>query len=805
MPQPAFPHARRALRRTLPATLLCAALLAVPAVAQPSVTAEIRAYTLPAGALSQVLSEFAARAGVVLSFDAAVLRGRQSPGLQGRYAVDVGFAALLAGSGYQAVRTAEGNYVLRAVPAGALLLGPLRVQGAAVDSTTEGTGSYAAQSAAVASKLPLSLRHTPQSVSVITRQRLDDQNLNSVYEAMKFTTGMTVTPYGSEIGNISARGYDLDSIRIDGVAIRSGFGAWSTGLFDLAFFDRIEVLRGPSGLLQGSGEPGGAVNLSRKRAPHEFAVSGSFSAGSWDRYRAEADVGGPLSAGGGVRGRLVYVQEDKQSFVDYVESEKSAVYGTLEFDLGERSTLSLGGTYQDSQSLPYLTVAYYPDFTLPDISRSTFLGADWQYKDDIAASYFAEFDHRLANGGQAKLTARYTKREMDQQNMAWTIGDVDPATGLVRLQGVASGATQRDLNVDAFVSTPITAFGRSHDLVFGADYRRGQHALEYGRNNPFTFVDVFDPDPHMPVPDFYASGTGGANSITSQYGVYSQARLQLTDPFSAIVGARVSWWEIDNRLNPASSYSVHGEFTPYLGVVYDLDANWSVYASYSSIFQPQTAVDRSGDALEPRDGNQLELGLKGEFYDGRLNAYAAVYRIEDENRAMTDPSDQLFSIAAGKVRAEGFETEINGELLPGWELTAGYAYTETEFLDGQQGARDLRGKTFNAATPRNSFNLWSKYTIQEGALSDFSIAAGLKTISSFYNQNYVLGWHRLKAEQGGYTLLSAQLGYRFNEHYTVTLSGNNLTDKRYLERSTPGWGSIFGEPRNYTLTLRGSF
>jgi outer membrane receptor for ferric coprogen and ferric-rhodotorulic acid len=760
-------------------------------------------YRIAPGPLDAALTRFASLTGVTLTYDPALTRGRNTDGLDGSYTVDAGFAALLAGTGLERTPQADGSYSLRRVPREAALLKAVKVQASELDTGTEGIGSYTARAATIASKLPLSLRETPQSVSVVTRQRLDDQNLNSLYDAMKQVTGITVTPYGSDIGNIAARGYDLDTVRIDGSAMGSGFGAWTTGLFDLAFFDSIEVMRGPSGLFQGSGEPGGAVSLARKRAQDRFAVGGAVSAGSWDRYRGEIDIGGPLADG--IRGRLVYVAEDKQSFVDYVDSDKSAVYGTLEFDLAERTTLSIGATYQDSSANPYLTIAHYPDFSVPDISRSTYLGATWQYKDDEAASYFAELDHRLAGGGQAKVTARYTKRDTDQKNMAWSTGNVDPATGLVQTDGIASGALQRDLSLDAFLAMPVVFAGRSHDVVMGADYRCGQHQLRYGMPYPSTVVDIFNPDPHFPEPNFYAGGIGRSNNITTQYGVYGQARVRLADDLSVIGGTRFSWWEVDNRFDAAAGYTVHGEFTPYLAVVYDLDDHWSAYASYSTIFKPQTVVDRNGDALKPREGEQLEIGVKGEFYDGRLNMHAAVYRIEDENRSMTDPSDQLFSIAAGKVRAEGFEAEISGELLPGWELIAGYTYTTTEFLDGQQGARDLRGKTFNAATPRNSFNLWSKYQFQGGALRDLSLAAGIKTISAFYNQNYVLGWHPLKAEQGGYTLLSAQVGYRFNPNLSLTLNGNNLTDKRYLERSTPGWGSIFGEPRNYTVTLRGQF
>ena len=265
-----------------------------------------------------------------------------------------------------------------------------------------------------------------------------------------------------------------------------------------------------------------------------------------------------------------------------------------------------------------------------------------------------------------------------------------------------------------------------------------------------------------------------------------------------IVGGRVSWFDTKTVTLTTGAISgaskANAEVTPYAGIVADLNGTLSAYVSFAEIFQPQSQSDAQGNLLAPRTGRQYEAGLKGSWLDGKLNAHAAVFDIKDQNRAVTDPAAPLFSIAAGKVRSWGFETEITGEIMPNWQINAGYAYTRSEYVIATSA---LEGLSFRPTTPRHSANLWTRYTIDKGLLDGVSLGAGLKSVSKFHNLS---GTTRFEA--AGYTIVNVQTGYRFSPHAEVTLSVNNLFDKEYYHWvNTALNGNRFGEPRSFRLTF----
>lgn len=800
------------------ALALALALAATTAAAQSDAP---RRYDLPAQPLNATLARIAGESGARVSVDAELARGVTAAAVQGEFTPEQALRQALSGTALELARTGSGGLTLRRAAAGATAPAPAPVSERPADTVrlrevtvtaeadrsgaTEGTGLYTAARTGVAAPLGLSARETPQSVSVLTRQRLDDQGITTLSEAMQQTTGMVVTPFGTGNGNVAARGYTLDNIQVDGASIPAGQGAWTTSLFDLAFYDRVEVLRGPAGLTQGSGDPGGAINLVRKRAQPQFAASALVSAGSWDRYRTEFDVGGPLGGDGRLRGRLVAVHSDEHSFVDLVNSRKSGLYGTVELDLAPATTLSLAATRQNFEARPYLTLAHYTDGSLPDVPRSTYVGTRWQNKQDQLGTYLAELEHRLDGGGRVLVSARATEREGTAKNMAWSEGRIDRATGRFTSSSIAYGYAQRDLNLDAQLNTPFALAGRTHELAVGINHRKARNALHNSLRSPSTVFDIGAIDVDLPEPDLYANGRSDRSSRTTESGLYTQVRMHVAEPTRVLLGARLSRWEYDDLVTPSGSYRIASQLTPYLGLVQELTHEWSAYASLTGIFQPQSTRDRSGQVLKPREGEQFEVGLKGELLDKRLNAHLALFRIQDENRAMTDPNDALFSIAAGKVRSEGLEAELGGQLLPQWNLVAGYAYTRSKFLENISGANNLAGRDFNGAFPRHKFSLWTHYAFAQGALRGFSLGGGARYSSATYNDNYAKGWDSVKFEQGGYTLLSAQVGYQLHPQWKLTLAVNNLADKRYVERIGLAWGTVFGEPRNAVLSLRGSF
>ena len=782
--------------------------------------AERRPYRIAPGPLDEALAGFAAAAGVGITVPPELVRGRSAPGLQGDYTVGEGFARLLDGSGLQAAGGEAGVYVLRRLPAPLTTFSPVTVTASnGRDATSEGTGSYAARAATIG-KMAQSLREIPQSVTVVTRQRIEDQNLDTLDRALAQTTGITVHAMNAHESSVSSRGFDIDTLQYDGVATikRDAINGSPLVTPDLALFDRVEVLRGPAGLLQGAGQPGAAVNLVRKRPTDEFHAYGTATLGSWNTRRAEADLTGPLNPQRTLRGRLIAVHDERDSYIDEVDSRKELASGMLEFDLTPRTVLGLGGTVQNLESTPYyIGMPFLSDGRPAGLPRSTYLGASWNHAVQKERSGFLSLEHRFDSEWRVKLTGNYTEGDgRNKYAYALAPSGIDPADPSVYFNGFANETEVRQANFDVYATGPFALFGRRHEVVLGASANQDTYDTTWGDMLwPWNTVSGdpyhWDPD-SIPEPPGTSAATTG-RTVTRQHGAYATLRLSLADPLTLILGARVSTWKARNSLrNNATGvrtgtgrYQVNDEITPYGGIVLDLGEHYSAYASYTSIFQPQNATDRSGQLLDPVIGSNYELGVKGEFYDGALNASAAVFRIDQKNRAQSDfdgPSPCPYtgslycSVAAGKVRSQGFEAEVSGNLTANWQLYAGYTYNTTKY------ERDPtnEGRVFNTLTPRHLLRLWTQYRLP-GALQRWSVGAGVNLQSSFYSDN---GTVRL--EQGGYALASLRVGYDLSRRVSLALNVDNLFDRTYWSKlDGVATNNYYGPSRSAMLTVRARY
>ena len=770
--------------------LLPGALLPLIAHAEQQTQQSAQHFDVPAGDLGRALSHFAADSGVVIYFDASLTEGKQTRGLSGDYSVEGGLRALLSGSGLSLLKEPDGSYRLEERPADMELsvveVSAERYRGVA----TEGTDSYTSNRVTIG-KHEQSLRDIPQSVSVITRERMDDQGMTSLIDAMEHTTGIHTTHFGGDTATFSSRGYQMGTLLLDGSPVSGGIGYTDSSAFDTALFDRIEVLRGPTGILQGAGEPSGTINMVRKRAQREFGFGTSLTVGSWDTYRGVIDTTGALNSDGSVRGRFVAVYDDRGSFIDHVERQKSVGYGTLEIDVTESTTVSLGAIYQTGKSTPFLGLPAYEDGNLLDVSRSTFLGSTWDEKDESMERYFIEVEHAMESGASFVLKANSLHRDTDTVQSSASTSFVDPATGTVEVWPWRHRSVIDDRSIEAIFSTPFALWGGESRVTLGASYQRGENKHPWSGGERF-YKSVFDPDNDSEEMGFAL--THREPTVDKQTGLYAQTSLEMSERTTLLLGGRLSWWKTTPGGSPEDEFKVSDEFTPYAGVIYDITPDVSTYASYTNIFQPQSDLSATGDVLEPRTGNQIELGLKGAHFDGGLNWHAAIFRIDDENRSINDPEVPGASISAGKARSQGFEAEISGTVLPRWDISAGYAYTDTELVRDP----DNEGLAFSPETPEHSFNLWSRYRFSDMPNEGWRIGAGIKTVSGTHARSSDVVW-----EQGGYTLLSAQVGYRVNENLDISVNGNNLTDKRYYSRiSGSARNNYYGDPRNVMLTMR---
>ncbi|MHB9879042.1 TonB-dependent siderophore receptor [Pacificimonas sp. ICDLI1SI03] len=668
-------------------------------------------------------------------------------------------------------------------------LGTVRVRAANGEgdpATTENTGIYGTEEASVMRGLVLD--ETPQSVTVITRQLLDDRNLDTLEDAIEQTTGANILQIDAARSNLFFRGFNLDNIQLDGVPI--SFSSNFAAAPDLFAYDRVEVVRGPAGLFQGAGEPTAAVNLARKRALADPQTIFGINAGSYQNARIEADVTSGLALNGKLRARLLGSYQYRESFLDFVQSRRPMVYGTVEFDPIEDTTVSVGASHQSIDYVPFAGLPAFADGNQADVPRSRFIGASWNSWITDTTDMFAEIDHHRESGLRFKLTGRKVDRSTDAL-YATPVGAIDPATGNVNLNVVRLDYEQTDESVDGYATIPLTIGSLEHDILVGANYRDFTFEQNVGNGAPVV-QNVFDPQYDFPRQE--APIARGFVSTQEQYGVYGRATIRPVDRLTLIGGGRVSWFETEFAFAEGgallSGSEKRGQLTPYGGIVFDLTNALSLYGSYADIFQPQTQSNFQGNLLDPRVGRQFEGGVRLSLADGRLTAHAAGFRIEDRNRAISDPDNPNFSIAAGEARSTGFETEISGLVADGWNLTAGYSYTDAVVRASLPGQDD---RPFRSTRPKHTANLWTRYTFENG----LSLGGGARYSSAFTNEVGAVVFR-----QSDYVLVHGQLGYVLSPNVDLTVTVNNLFDERYYHYvNSAANGNRFGEPRTFLLAI----
>ena len=396
---------RRPLHHALATALLGLALNtgAVAQTAHPSALDTTHTYQLPAGTLGRTLATFAIQSGLALSFDPALTEGLNSAGLNGSYTPRQALERLLHGTGLAAEMRGDGSYTLYKVPAatsGEATLAAIRVKARREgDGSTEGTGAYTSRVTSIASKTDMAFREIPQSVSVVTRELIEDQKLVDINDALKLMPGITVNRNNDNSFNFYSRGFQITSMQIDGGAPLA-LGAYTySPLQDMAFYDRVEVMRGASGLLGGMGDPGGIINLARKKPLAEAQTIFELSAGSWNRYRAMADFSRPLTEDGRIRGRAVVLYENRDYHLDHRSTERPAFHGVIEADLGERTLFTLGGSFnRRNETGGGAGLPRYADGRHLDLSRSASLTQPWAYKDSDERELFTQLAHTFTNG-----------------------------------------------------------------------------------------------------------------------------------------------------------------------------------------------------------------------------------------------------------------------------------------------------------------------------------------------------------------------------------------------------------------------
>lgn len=660
----------------------------------------------------------------------------------------------------------------------------------------------------LATGLDLTPKETPQSLSIITREQIQDQAAAKVTDVLAYTTGISVKAVDRGRNGLSARGFEITNFQLDGVPFETG----NVGLEETstAIYERVEVVRGATGLMQGAGEPSASINLVRKHADaRELSGQLTLEGGSWNRFAGTVDVSAPLARDGAVRGRFVAELYDEDGFIDLEANKGFTLYGVVDADLGDKTRLSFGASHQrDERSgtlwgqLPY----WYSNGTRTNWPRSQTSAAKWNQWDTTEQAAFVTLEHRLNDRWSIRGDAAYHRQKEDSK-LLWMWGDLDEKTGV----GMSAWpywykTAPKQWNLNLTVKGTYDLFGREHELVLGAMYNR----LSTGWTNqdPVSVVpdsgdfrrwDGSYPEPTW-GPRYDMSGLG----TTKQGAVYGATRLQLLDRLKLVAGVRLSYWRRDEEVATytpvAFTLKQKNVVTPYAGLIYDLTPNVSAYASYTSIFDPQTYKDRNGKYLDPLEGDNYEAGLKADFLNGRLRASTAIFRVEQNNFPVVDAGffvpgtiDLAYRGAQGTV-SKGYEAELQGQVLEGWDVSMGWS---------QFTAKDADGVNVQAHHPRRVFRLSTKYELPGDRIS---VGGSLRWESRPPQTGVNPGTGKTEpVGQPAYVLVNLMGQYKVTDRTSIQLNVDNVFDKTYYSNNVWFAGFVYGEPRRARVTLRHAF
>ncbi|MGC4252385.1 MAG: TonB-dependent siderophore receptor [Sphingobium sp.] len=649
---------------------------------------------------------------------------------------------------------------------------------------------------ASATGLDLSLRETPQSVTVIDRQRIDDFALTTVNDLLEQTVGVTVQRNETDRTEYSSRGFDITNFQVDGI----GLPLLSSvdGDLDTILYERVEIVRGANAIMTGIGNPSATVNYLRKRPTSNFQANGSALAGSFDMWRLEGDVSGPVNASGTLRARVIGAHEERDSYLDYNKVNRTVLGGFVALDITPNLTATVGYTRQENKADGILWGALpliYSDGTRIPYPRSATTSAPWTYSNTINQSAFGELTYRL--GGDWSVRGIFTYNDFDAgAKRLYASGTPDPDTGLgiVGSSGIYTSRNRQYL-IDGYASGSIDLFGRRHQLAFGISngWLRGTEH-EGSSDAEIDYGDIRQLSSFVPPEPEYAELELQGRERNRLTRLYGAIHLNFTDRLKGVAGVSAVWLKTSGYSYGSDLLRDDHKVSPYAGLLFDLTRNLTVYASYTDIYSPQTQVNVDNIRLAPAKGTSIEAGLKGSWLDNRLTATAAIFKAKQSGLASyvdtfdgTNGPLGLDYYEGVDTTSKGFEVEVSGRVTDHWLLSGGFTHLKIE---------DDQGNRTQNQVPRDIFKLAATYQVPEWR--DFKIGAQFRYQSAISATDDSAG---MPISQKSYAVLDLLAGIKLFDHVQASINLRNVTNAKYL--NSLAWGqAYYAPPRSVLGTIR---
>ncbi len=772
-------------------------------------------FNIPAQPLNQALLTFGKQSGQQLMYNTAVADHLSSRPVQGEFTASEAVNLLLAAAPLQAVPTREGTLTLRpkamtvatneTAPQSTTL--PLvKVTGALsnddVDVNNPANSDYQITNAVTATKTDTPIMQTPMSVKVVSQQVLKDQQVITVDQALRNVSGAVAGAGGT--GNFFLRGFGNSNIYRDGFLNQSQWAHTE----DLTNVERVEVLKGPGSILYGRSEPGGLVNFVTKQPLDTSYYSLRQQFGSFDHYRTNIDATGPLTANKDLAYRFNLGYQDNNSFQEFGGNERLFVAPSLRWHISDKTTSTLKLEYSDIKELGNGTVPLMGNRPAP-ITRSRNLGDPWNLQEDEYTMVSLNTEH--AFNDDWKLRHRF-----NFSNYTLTMSGINPDGNWSPVQPngdqtrfyFAQNIDGNDYQHNFFNALELTGkfntgFAR-HTLLMGGDYYRSDvrsTAVGFGANpNQYDVTNIYNPT-HMAGPPTTLPGDiTTANSTLPWFGLYAQDQVQLPYHFHVMGGFRYDSADYDSvafgeyahdRLKQSED-----KVSPRGGVVWQPLPELSIYGSYTENFGASN-TNLQGIPLPPQTAQQWETGIKTELFDKRLMATLAYFDLTKQNLPIAIRPG--LTQASGEQESKGIELDVTGEILPGWNMIATYAYTPfAKTVKDGFGATQL-GKRLNNA-PEHSGSIWTTYEFQHlPQLQGVKLGAGMQAVDERQ-----IGYNETAQAPGYVTanLMGSKLWKVGDTRVTAQLNIDNLLDQSYIASIYSYGPSNYGAPRTFMGSVK---
>ncbi|PJY94168.1 TonB-dependent siderophore receptor [Pseudomonas donghuensis] len=798
-----------------PGLLAVAIALAAPLASSPLFAAEqsasLRSYNLPAAPLSTTLNQIASQAGIALTLDPSLARGRTSAPVNGQYDGVGALQAALRGTGLQLQQSSAGTYSLIAAPEGTLALPETSVNARSDYESAWGPATgFTATRTAAGTKTDTPIVEVPRSMSVITREQLDDRQILNLNDALRYTAGVQSSGYASDprADWLRVRGFDPTQF-LDGLPLPKG--SFANPKVEPWNLERIAVLRGPASSVYGQTPPGGMLDMVSRRPQAQSAHQIEAQVGSNNHRQINFDSTGKIDDDGQFLYRISGVVRDSDSPTDHVPDKRYNLAPSLTWNMDEDTSLTFitqftrDDTGISGQFLPLQGTKL--GSPAGDISHHKNLGdPDWEFYDRTYYALGYAFEHRLNDVWQFRQNLRYTKSDLSFQgiNVATMNNDTIQPDGTVPRE---TGIVNEDISqfaVDNNFQADFQTGALSHTLLIGFDHQRSNtnYRWDYGLSPSVPPGNVINPPygQDFSKVDYFTMYDYGQK--IRQTGFYVQDQIAL-DNWRLTLGGREDWVHTGTTFhnqNDATSTERDKAFTGNVGLSYVFDNGVTPYISYTESFQPTTgAAVASTDSFKPTEGRQYEVGIKYQPV-GSKNLYtAAVYDLRQDNVKVTEGN---ITQQVGQLQVRGLELEATTQVTENLKLIGSYSYTDTEIL---KGAANEQGNRM-ALIPRNQATLWADYTWHSGLLDGFGVGGGVRYVGDNYGNttNTDLGY------VGSYTVYDASVHYDLGRKVstlkgmTVAVEAKNLFNKDYLA-NCDGYWCYYGDERNVVASVNYKF